>query len=60
MEKKEEKEKEDEDEEEGEEEEGEGGKEEVVEEAAAVFLRLDADGSGALEWREVYAALVEP
>ena len=34
--------------------------EEVVEEAAAVFLRLDADGSGALEWREVYAALVEP
>ena len=28
-------------------------------EAAAVFLRLDEDGSGALEWREVYVALEE-
>ena len=27
--------------------------------AAAVFLRLDADGSGALEWLEVHAALLE-
>ena len=55
MEKREEKEKEEQGEEEGEGE--EEVVEEVVEEAAAVFLRLDADGSGALEWREVYAAL---
>ena len=35
------------------------GKEGESAEAAAVFLRLDEDGSGSLEWREVYVALEE-